>query len=64
MTNECRNCTYFEDEFYEERRGEGECRRNPPILVKSTDPNGHPYIGKWPVISNGEWCGEHIERTK
>jgi hypothetical protein len=42
-----------------ETDGESDCRRFPPVLSKNsivTSPAGH-Y--QFPIVGNGEWCGEY-----
>ena len=44
-------CLYCK--FYKQTRVEhGQCRRNPPVGV------GEKFVGKWPEVADGYWCGE------
>lgn len=51
-------------------RGEGACRRFPPLIVPIQDwvqnSDGHVWTtaAEWPVVRDGYWCGEHVERAK
>ena len=47
----CENCRYY-------LQSSNECRRNAPQPSVSR----HIYSAWWPVVADGDWCGEWVKR--
>ena len=78
----CENCRYWHQGLRHPRSDQkhnsrselsGECRRQPPVLVKPADYAAPPeparaafmsgatrYSSAWPPTNASEWCGEHV----
>lgn len=57
-TDRCETCRFFE--LFTEHSDEGFCHRYPP-------PRQHPgdtERGIFPIVGNGDWCGEHQPRRE
>ena len=59
----CRNCLFFR---YTEPGSDGECRRNPPVLVYYWDAEADEpeFDSAWPVVQEHEDCGEWQPRSE
>jgi len=66
-TESCANCKYWNDQRPEEFKDQAyqmECRRNSPVMVRSTAQFGtrETTIRTWPRVHNTDWCGEWQEK--
>ena len=57
----CRTCRWWVRSSNEEAsaRGQGHCRRYPPIFEEQTALNDG-----WPNVHFQSWCGEHTPKPK
>lgn len=61
MKKKCETCKHFNQAFFYDSNGDGECRRYPPIPFKLGGiGNGYEY--KNPVVRKSFLCGEWEER--
>lgn len=55
MDKTCGTCRWWS----EQRRGEGQCHRYPPFVVRPGD-----RFWKFPLTRTGSFCGEHQPKEK
>ena len=60
----CGTCPYWDSFGYQD--SDGECHRHPPIvnptqtkIARFEENDGEDYDGLFPIVSAGEFCGEH-----
>jgi len=52
----CSMCRYFNEVDTDDIEIKGECRRKPPVVIKS-ESHWEP-VSKWPIVNVLDWCGE------
>ncbi len=62
-TETCATCRFFST-FSSVNANLGTCRRGPPLIAESSriGSGGMWLHGVFPVMSRGQWCGEHQPR--